>query len=408
MSQPTHEVAALVVLPNSDYYPGGFDPLQLRIYGLTLFERTLKALELGGCSHMLILSSRPSSEIESWLNQRKNWRSDIGVVHSKHPPSDQEKWLRKLSFVGTKGVVLVSEPIVFDPKLIPWLRQQNEQPATVASGLLTYFPKEKIEKEIQIKDSHEYPLALLPCQYVKSETDKREVKRLLRKSLVKTTDGWVSRHLNRPVSIIITRILAHSSVTPNQFTLFTGLLSILTAWLLAQGPYWGFMLGALLFHLTSILDGVDGELARLKFMSSPFGQWLDTLVDNSSYVLALVGYLVGLYKDGVTSFEKLAGISTLVFTALALGNMYFYLKRFNKGGSLLNIEYGYKKGNKWSDKLLRWMAPLGKRDLFALIFFLLGVVGKLHLALAFVAILTVVLFALSIQAHIDTSRQLRS
>ncbi len=408
MSQPKRVKTALVELPASNNYLSGFDPLTLRIYGLTLFERTLKALSWGGCSHILVLTPRPASEVEHWLKVKKDWKTTISVQQIKNPENERIQALKNLSVQHQADVVFAKEPIVVDQKLIPWLAQQVAQPATVGNGLLTYLPKEKIEKGILLKEAQEHTHPFLLCHTVKNAASKKEVKKLLRKSLIKPTDGWVSRHLNRPVSISISRVLAHTSITPNQFTLLTGLLGILTAWLLAKGPYWGFMLGAFLFHLTSILDGVDGELARLKFKASPFGQWLDTLVDNGSYVLALLGYLTGLYQDGVSAFEKWAGIATIVFTSLALGSMYFYLKRFDKGGSLLNIDYGYKNGMRWSDKLLRWLAPLGKRDLFALIFFLLGLAGWLHLALVFISVLTAILFGLSIQAHIDTAQQLRS
>ncbi|GAB4255132.1 MAG: hypothetical protein Kow0027_21650 [Saprospiraceae bacterium] len=408
MSQPKQTTAALVLLPATDAYPKGFDPLQLRIYGLTLFERTLKALERGGCGHILILTPRASSGVQQWLKIRQDWEAQIEVQQSENPAEDQNRTLAALAADSADGVVLVREPIVFDQKLIPWLKGQKKQPAAVANGLLTFLPKEKTGKGQWEKEVRHYTPDFLLCHSVKTVADKKTVKKLLRQSLIKPTDGWVSRHLNRPVSISISRVLAHTPITPNQFTVFTGLLGVLTAYLLSTGPYWGFMIGAFLFHFTSILDGVDGELARLKFKASPFGQWLDTLVDNSSYVLALIGYLIGLYNDGVTPFEKWAGISTLVFTTLALASMYYYLKRFDKGGSLLNIEYSYKEGNGWSDKLLRSLAPLGKRDLFALIFFLLGLLGQLHLALVFISVMTAILFALSIKAHVDTARQLRS
>ena len=408
MSQPEQTTAALVILPAANTYPAGFDPLTLRIYGLTLFERTLKALERGGCDQILILTPRPVAEVKQWLEIRKDWEAKIELQQVENPGVVQSQALKSLVQRVSEGVVLVREPMVFDQKLIPWLKAQTAQPAAVANGLLNFLPKEKAEEANREITVQEYPCEFLLCHTVKSRADKNKVKKLLRQSLIKPTDGWVSRHLNRPVSISFSRVLAHTPITPNQFTLFTGLLGILTAYLLSRGPYWGFMLGAFLFHFTSILDGVDGELARLKFKASPFGQWLDTLVDNSSYVLALIGYLIGLYNDGVTTFEKWAGISTLVFTALALGSMYYYLRRFDKGGSLLNIDYSYRKGTRWSDKLLRFLAPLGKRDLFALIFFLLGLTGQLHLALVFISVLTAILFGLSIQAHLDTARQLRS
>lgn len=407
MSQSNHTSSALLILPSSESYITGFDPLTFRIYGLTVLERTIKALEKGGVSSVELISNRPESELRNWVNA-KNWQKSIEVRQTDNPKIEANRiGYDCLSLSDCEVLFILSEPCVFDHAVLNWLRQQTKQPVQLESGLISFYPKSSISKSGPLEIPINCKTNDLLIQTVKSKEDKLHVKKLLRQSLIKSTDGWVSKHLNRPVSISISRMLAHTPITPNQFTIFTGLLGVLAAYLLAKGPYWGFMIGAFLFHFTSILDGVDGELARLKFKASPFGQWLDTLVDNSSYVLALIGYLIGLYSDGITSFEKWAGISTLVFTALALGSMYYYLKRFKKGGSLLNIDYSYKHGSRWSDKLLRALAPLGKRDLFALIFFFLGLIGQLHLALVFISVLTAILFGLSIQAHHDTAAALR-
>ena len=101
--------------------------------------------------------------------------------------------------------------------------------------------------------------------------------------LIKREDGPVSRHLNRRLSMLITlKILYRTSLTPNQvtFIVFVITLSSLPAYL--SGIYW---LGGLLAQLGSMLDGCDGELARLKGMSSERGAFYDTVLDRYSDIL---------------------------------------------------------------------------------------------------------------------------
>ena len=65
----------------------------------------------------------------------------------------------------------------------------------------------------------------------------------------------------------------------------------------AQPVRWVQVLGALLFMLSSTLDGCDGEIARLKFRQSRFGGWLDIWSDNVVHVAVFGAIAVGLYRE---------------------------------------------------------------------------------------------------------------
>lgn len=101
----------------------------------------------------------------------------------------------------------------------------------------------------------------------------------------KPTDGVVSRYLNRWLSAPLTALLLKTGVTPNQVTLAIGLLTIP---LVAAGLWGRVMLVGLILQLASVLDGVDGELARAKGLQSRYGALLDTVMD---YWLDSVGML---------------------------------------------------------------------------------------------------------------------
>ena len=54
------------------------------------------------------------------------------------------------------------------------------------------------------------------------------------------------------------------------------------------------LLGAILSVFASILDGCDGEVARLKLQDSAFGCWLETVCDYLYYVFIFAGMIIGL------------------------------------------------------------------------------------------------------------------
>lgn len=123
-------------------------------------------------------------------------------------------------------------------------------------------------------------------QDVDTPGDLRRAKRLLRRSLTKETDGPVSRYLNRPISSRISMALAHLPIHPDAVSLVAFLVGLAAAWALATGRG---LLGAALATASSILDGVDGEIARLQVRTSPRGALLDGVLDRLADAAILAG-----------------------------------------------------------------------------------------------------------------------
>jgi phosphatidylglycerophosphate synthase len=111
-------------------------------------------------------------------------------------------------------------------------------------------------------------------------------------------DAPLARLLDRRLSWRISYWLAHTSVTPNQVTIAATGLGMLSAWLFAQPHYWPRMLAAVLFLVSTTIDGVDGELARLKLQESRLGARLDTLTDNLVHLALFGGVMTGCYRAG--------------------------------------------------------------------------------------------------------------
>ena len=102
-------------------------------------------------------------------------------------------------------------------------------------------------------------------------------------------DGIVSRYLNRPLSRPAARALAHTPVTPNAVTSFTLLLAIAVGAMLAVG--WN-VAGGIGIQAVSVIDGVDGELARIRHLSTRFGEVFDAVVDRYADAIMLGGMTV--------------------------------------------------------------------------------------------------------------------
>jgi len=159
------------------------------------------------------------------------------------------------------------------------------------------------------------PVAEDQWQRVNTPGDCQAAERKLDRWLAKPTDGIYAR-LNRRISIPVSRQLIKFPITPNMVSLFTLGVGFASAAYFAFGGYWNTLFGAVLCLCASILDGCDGEVARLKLLESDFGCWLETMCDYLFYLFLFIGMTIGLWRSsGSNTFLALGGL--LVFGAMA-------------------------------------------------------------------------------------------
>lgn len=114
-------------------------------------------------------------------------------------------------------------------------------------------------------------------------------------TLKKTSDGPISRYLNRPISTRITRHLLRADITPNYVSFFSFILATLGALFFFLGGYINLVTGAMLAQVSSVIDGCDGEIARLKFQVTEFGGWFDAVLDRYADAFLLFGLTYYVY-----------------------------------------------------------------------------------------------------------------
>ncbi len=199
--------------------------------------------------------------------------------------------------------------------------------------------------------------------------------------LRKPQDGIVSRAINRPISLRITRLLVRTGLRPNQLSGAILAFGAAGAWLAAQGSYGAMALGGLCFNTQSVLDGCDGELARLTFRGSRLGEWIDTVGDDLTNYSFFAGAAWGLHRAGLGAVPLWAGVAGVGAGLLASGIEYRYLVRIGSG-DLLKYPLGFgndpdasREPDKGVKRLLGLARPLFKRDFFVFATMLCTVAG---------------------------------
>lgn len=198
---------------------------------------------------------------------------------------------------------------------------------------------------------------------------------ILRKT-TKPGDGIVSRYLNRPISQRISwLVLAIPGARPIHATIASALFAAILFWGMLAGGKTGLILGGILFQAASVIDGVDGEMARATWRATDFGKTLDSVIDmatNLAFVLALTLHLGRHGHPGVFW----TGMWAVSLLALGAGLIAWRVK---SGGGPLSFDLlkPKAKGTPPSvvDALLRVGTFITSRDFFAFAFMVLIIAG---------------------------------
>jgi phosphatidylglycerophosphate synthase len=109
--------------------------------------------------------------------------------------------------------------------------------------------------------------------------------------------------------------LAPLRLSPDLISLISVGLAVTAAWLLATGRG---ILGGIVLHAASVLDGVDGETARLLMRAGPRGAMLDGILDRVGDAAVMAG--LGVWALGEGS-NLSAGVVVCLAVAATTGSL---------------------------------------------------------------------------------------
>jgi len=153
----------------------------------------------------------------------------------------------------------------------------------------------------------------------------------------------------------ITSKLVYYPITPNQISVITFLITVIASLIIVKQGYFFLVLGALLAQLSSILDGCDGEIARLKLLGSKYGGWFDQVLDRYSDLFIITGltfhtyFLHNTLAVFIIGFIATGGKIILSYTAYVYDSVISKHSNFRMGrditifiiliGAIMNIPY---------------------------------------------------------------------
>jgi phosphatidylglycerophosphate synthase len=329
-----------------------------QVCGMPVLVRNLLLLQRAGAKNAVVLcqaADRPLVECALAAERRLRleivWAiSETELLEAVEPLDSLELvyWPGALSF-GRRLPWVATAPLSSGTAALLPLGADGTSaaPAVVAKAELAALSEAGglpalIERLAGEGRAQQVPLELAP-RLVTDAAAVRAAEAELLRSLRKDVDGAVAK-FDRYISLAISRRLMRLPITPNQVTVLAGLLGVACGLLASVGGYWPMLLAALGFQLNSILDGIDGEIARAKLLESRLGQWLDTLADDSSNLAYSVGVCVGCYRTfGSSVYLGLAVVTGAGFVITA-ALMYRYIITVAHSGDLNDFKMPWEEG----------------------------------------------------------------
>ncbi len=375
---------------------GEIKPL-VKVLGVPLIERVIRSAMEGGVDDFVVVTGYRAEEVNRFLGQlSKRLGVSISIVQNDQWEKENGFSLLKARDVIDEPFVLLMSDHIFSPGIVRRLRDRFSKGADVLLAVDTnirnpfididdvtkVFCEDGYIRDIgkKIKEFNGFDTGIFLCTPaifdavervhkmhndttlsaavrvlaekskakcvsisdddfwidVDDENAYKKAQELLLNSLEgKRNDGPVSRLLNRPISTRISRLLLDYDITPNQVSFFSFLLSLVVAWLFSLGSYPALAMGGIIAQVASIIDGCDGEIARLKYLSSDYGAWFDAVLDRYADAFLLFGLTWHVYSKSffpqsiVVGFLAIIGSFMVSYTADKYDK--FMKNRFGRG-----------------------------------------------------------------------------
>ena len=215
-------------------------------------------------------------------------------------------------------------------------------------------------------------------------------------SMRKPVDGLIARSLNKAVSFFLTEhVWIPLRFTPNMVTFVTVCVGILSGIICAKGTYASIVAGTFLSQFASILDGCDGEVARLTFRTTTIGKWFDSIGDSLVNTSLMIGLGYGL-EPYYGTLPVIIGWSTTAVSWLHNFVSYLDVIAIRKTTDIFAFTWWFEKKDRIRKidlskpvygpvGFLDFLKYISRRDFYLFVYFILALTGPAAIMCGYIA-----------------------
>ena len=276
----------------------------------------------------------------------------VTATHAEQPGASMrvagltivERAIKQLAQAPHTRVIVASDGTVALPASLP----ANVEVQTVADGAAAAARRQRAGRDAWSAATSSASRAATRACGSPTRPGRRAAEDAVFAALFRPDLGFVARRLNKPISVRFTRrVLVATPITPNQITLVAAAFGLVGCALIAAGGYAAMLAGFACQHVQSILDGCDGELARVRMQQSKLGAWLDTFVDD---VLNVLDHrrrsAIGLWRSGAGTWAAVVGIAGGAMLVASNVIIMRDMRRQQASGDLMDMVWWFSGGKK--------------------------------------------------------------
>ena len=241
---------------------------------------------------------------------------------------------------------------------------------------------------------------------ISDEDSRKRASAALWRSCRRPYDGLGDRYVIRAISTRFSRVLCRLGATPNQVTILNILIGLAACVVVAFGTRAALIAGGALMFTQVVLDSCDGELARIRFMHSRLGMFLDNgsddLIDN---------LFVAMLGVGIGGIWAPIGIAAACARGLNALMIHVDVARQGKIGDIMAFKWFFDPPDEelaerfhTKGSLVGTIRAFGRRDLYVLVWVASCLAGAPIIGLGLSVVLSTVYFGLTI-AHLVVVRR---
>lgn len=242
---------------------------------------------------------------------------------------------------------------------------------------------------------------------ITDEPSRRAATRALLQSCRRAYDGVGDRYVIRGVSLRLSALWCRLGITPNQITIVNVLVGLAACAVVASGGSRAFAAAGALMFVQVVLDSCDGEVARLRFLSSKLGMWLDNVSDDVIDISYTA--LLGIGLGGVWAPLAITAAALRACCALMI---HVDVARRGRPGDIMSFKWffdteGEDLGERFETSATSVTSMLragGRRDFYCLVWAVTGIAGIPVVGLVLAMAVGVGYFGLAV-AHLVVTRR---
>lgn len=273
-----------------------------------------------------------------------------------------------------------------DIQFIPGGTEKGKVLVIPANQFIMFGTFAKFDENFVTANGVYIPVKKMNQYEIKNNTDYANAKKFAIEVIRTGSGGKIAQNINKRISIPLSLLMARLRVLPNAITIFNFFLGVTSIVLILTDSHMMQAAGGILVQLCSIIDGCDGEVARMTTRFSKLGGIMDTVSDQFLAVALILSASYKVYINFPLAVFIINVITVVGGVALMMGIIIYFMRRYTESMSFASYNREFLDILPQHDRLPRamhYLQYLARKELYSIMVCGFCLFGALHYYMLF-------------------------